>query len=346
MDRTRAYWKNKPLKKLRIIGVLVLITLLAVRYGLWVYVDNTNRQTAVQQFDSRVSQDLSEFNSQLAIYTDTLYSARALLLVKSPVTRADWLNFSAAQNIIQRYPAAYGLAYVRVINRSLVPQLTAQLNANRLPSETKPVAIYPASTDPTLAVLTYIAPLSASQQVIGYDLLTSPPRSQALQMARDSGQPTASVPLDLVADMPKNVKSFLMVMPIYANQPVATIAQRRAALTGYAVLALHVDQLLDPIFNVQSADGWIALQVRTAGQLLYQTTARPVASGLSKQVTVTVAGQPWQLDFSAPLTYGLSRTGKLAPTLLLYSSIFYAFLLLSGFYLLIRWQNIKQHRQL
>ena len=345
MERLKLQWKNKPHKHWRIIAFLVLTSFLVSRLLIWTAVENSNTQTASVRFNAVIQDDMQELQHQLEEYSDSLYAGRALFLVDKTVSRQDWTNFVDAQNVPQRYPGFYGIAYASVINRSQATELTSELNANRSPTEQTPITIYPVSTNESLAVVTYIAPENTDQQVIGYDLLTSPPRTQSLDTARDTGVPRASTPLSLISDKKGAPPSALLVMPIYnsaSRTTLTTVSMRQAALTGYVVLAFHSHQLLDSIFKAPTPYGNPTLTVTANGRVIYQTSTKPATQRLQKTVALDFAGQPWQLTFGAPNEFGLSKTTKIAPVLVLVSAVPFAIVLYIAFYYFL---SLKIERQ-
>jgi len=343
MNRIKLQWQNKPHKHWLIVAFLAIATFLLWRLIIWAAMDNTSTQTANTRFNATVSSDVQQLQRQLEVYSGSLYSARALFQVDKNVSRQDWTNFVDAQNIAQRFPGFYGIAYARVIEKSQIASLTAELNANRLPTEQTPVTVYPPSTSERLAVVSYLAPENINQKTIGYDLLTSPERAKSLDEARDSGTPQASVPLSLLGeDKSPAQPSVLLVMPIYGNGPTATVAERQAALTGYAVLAFHTNQLLESIFNTPSPYGSPAVTVSADGSDIYQTRLKPTSQALQKTVTLDFAGQPWKLTFGAPIDFGLSANTKLIPTLVLASTIPFAIVLYIAFFYFLRFKVLRQ----
>lgn len=323
---------------------MLIAGLLTIRYGMWVAVENSSHHTASERFNTVIKNDVMQLQNRFEVYADTLYSARALLVTDDSVSRQDWTNFIEAQNIGSRFPAIHGVAYVSSIDRSQTAELTDKLNADRLPGEDTPIAIHPASSDDRLAVLTYLAPKTANQRTIGYDLMTDSTRRQVLDAARDSGLPRVSAPLALKSDPKNSPLSVLVAMPVYGTGAVSTADERRTALEGYVILSVHSRPLLDSIFKNASAYGPTALSVYVDRQLIYSTGTKAGAHGLHKDVSVDVAGTPWQLSFSVPGNFGLSRTDRLAPTILLGSIASFALILSATFYFAINLKELR-HRQ-
>jgi two-component system, sensor histidine kinase len=323
---------------------LLIAGLLTVRYGMWVAAENSSHHTASERFDMVIRSDVAQLQNRFETYADTLYSGRALLVTDDSVSRQDWTTFVEAQNIRTRLPSVNGVGYVSAIDRSQSAELTAKLNADRLPGEDNPVVIRPVSSDDRLAVLTYLAPKTANQRTIGYDLMTDSTRRQVLETARDSGRPTASAPLELLSDPKNSPPSVLVAMPIYGSEAVSTVSERRAALKGYVVLSVHSRPLLDYVFKNDSAYGAVALSVSADRRVIYRAGKPAGAKALHKDVSVDVAGQSWRLSFSAPGDFGLSRTDRIAPTILLGSIASFALILSATFYFAINFKELK-HRQ-
>jgi diguanylate cyclase (GGDEF)-like protein len=75
---------------------------------------------------------------------------------------------------------------------------------------------------------------------LGYDIGSDPVRAPFIYRARDSGKPTAT----RVIHLPIGGTGINVFRPVYRDgAPTATVAQRRAALTGFAIGSFHVPDL-------------------------------------------------------------------------------------------------------
>lgn len=83
-----------------------------------------------------------------------------------------------------------------------------------------------------------LAPLEPNKAALGFDLASDPSRLAALEQARDSGEPVASPPVFLVQDATRE-PNILIFAPLYRG-PAQDLAQRRAALQGFAVGAYRL----------------------------------------------------------------------------------------------------------
>jgi CHASE1-domain containing sensor protein len=344
LEKLKQRWTNRPNISWRIAVLFFVLYFVVARGWTWEAIGRTNSQTSTNYFNRVVRTQTVGLSNRFEIYADALYSGQALLRIDPSVSRQDWTDFVDSQHITQRYPGVNGLSYVSVIPRSQVPSLTEELNASRLPTEHKPVSVYPSSNDSQLAVITYLAPESISQSPIGYDMFTSAARKKTLDTARDTGKPQSSTPLALVTDKQGASPSFLLVMPVYKPSAVLkTVAERRAAIEGYVVLSLHSRQLLDSVFQTNTQYGDIELTASTDNEVIYQTGAKPGGQTLHRTVNIDVAGQTWQLDFITPADFGLSNTAKIAKTFLLVSSLPLVIIIVLMSYYGVRLRTLRAH---
>jgi CHASE1-domain containing sensor protein len=322
MEKIKQHWRQKEHKRWRIIAIVSLLTVILIRYAFWSAAINTNTRVATENFNSAINISVTDLQNRFETYSNILYAGRALFLTDKAVSRQDWQNFIEAQAITQRSASVEGIGYASAINQSQSGNLTTKLNTDRLPSETKNIAIYPQSDDQQLVVLTYLSPQeSTNQNDIGYDFMTNQGQASMLDQARDSGRPQTSVPLSVINEPSGASPSLLMALPVYAAVPLNTTQERRTAMTGYIMLYINPKTLLDSLFNTPVSTHGIALTITTDNQILYHIGVLATGQHLQKTITVNVAGQVWTLAFNAPFNLKLSPTAKLAPTIILISAL-------------------------
>lgn len=90
----------------------------------------------------------------------------------------------------------------------------------------------------------FIEPLLGNEPVLGYDLASNDDRRAAMELARDTAQPTASEPVHLVQSNDSR-PGVLLFAPIYRNgSNHDTVEQRRANLIGFALGVFRMDDLV------------------------------------------------------------------------------------------------------
>src|SRR5205814_8144949 len=106
-------------------------------------------------------------------------------------------------------------------------------------------------------------PLDRRNQVaIGYDMFTEPVRREAMERARDTGQPSASARVVLIQEIDsQKQQGFLIYTPLYALDPAPTTVEgRRAALTGFVYSPFRTGDLLAAILS-ERGDRPVAVRV-------------------------------------------------------------------------------------
>ncbi|MFT5154094.1 MAG: two-component system cell cycle sensor histidine kinase/response regulator CckA [Planctomycetota bacterium] len=93
--------------------------------------------------------------------------------------------------------------------------------------------------------VTYIEPLAGNEQALGFDTASEPIRSEALLLARDSGEQWSSARITLVQESKEGQYSVLVFQPVYKDGRIPeTINDRRDRLFGYFVGVVRIEDVL------------------------------------------------------------------------------------------------------
>src|SRR4030095_11129603 len=93
-------------------------------------------------------------------------------------------------------------------------------------------------------------------------------RREALEAARDSGNPTASGKVELIQEqyLAGNQKGFLIYAPVYRKEAqLNTLEGRREALLGFVYSPFRIDDFLGPVTAEKNYD--ISFQVYDGTEL-------------------------------------------------------------------------------
>lgn len=199
---------------------------------------------AERDFDTALRQRMialeMHYRTQMTSYTRLLYTTSTLFELKDPITNADWQRLHKNLRVNEQYPGVLSLGYA-----PLVMADARQSHAERLSAdEGREVRLFPASDRDRSAVITYAAPHNEfAEQVIGYDLYTDADRRQAMEKARDSGNPSMTRPVVLVRDRDEKKPNSLGVIIYQAlyrrGADISSESARRAALTGYVYVTVR-----------------------------------------------------------------------------------------------------------
>jgi CHASE1-domain containing sensor protein len=96
-----------------------------------------------------------------------------------------------------------------------------------------PEQIVRAAQRPEYVVVYYLEPYMGNEQALGFDVASGPERLEALQRARDTGEPGTTGRVMLVQETGQQF-GWLTFLPLYGHGlPHATVEERRQYLHGY-----------------------------------------------------------------------------------------------------------------
>ncbi len=165
------------------------------------------------------------------------------------------------------------------------------------------------------AVVRYVVPSTTNGAAIGFNTYSEHNRVEALDRARDTGEPVATAQIALVQD--PGVPSVLVYLPMYTGDGLPkTVAARRDRLVGYIGEALRIDSVMEASLEGIDRNG-IYITLRdlsdpTPGRALYSEAVPPArasspnAATLSGRRTIDFAGRHWNLQFETSPDYILN----------------------------------------
>ena len=200
---------------------------------------------------------------------------------------------------------------------------------------------------PEYAPIVQIEPMMGRNLALpGYDTYADPVRRQALERARDSGNPALTGKLQLVSETPEDPQPGVVIyQPIYApHLPRATMEERRAHLIGWAFAPFRMGDLMATLYGEQPPgltldinDG-VAL---TPDTLLFTSgneQTGPRATRFVRREYLMIAGHPWTITLRAGDNF-VTRFGRDRSSLIAFAGIGLSLLLA-----LIGWQMQASRR--
>lgn len=204
-------------------------------------------------------------------------------------------------------PGLQGVSIIRWI---------APAGAQSMPRQTPDPAsldqpIWPPGKRPHYAVVTYIEPRTIdNQKVLGFDIATRAASWEALERARDDGQPAITGKITLVQDMDWNshratqaLPAVVMYLPLYApGARLDSVPERRAALRGWVSAQFRLNDVMQGLAHELDAD--IGLDIydgdtASPEALLYRTIDEPRQTGAAPPLQATrhlaLGGRTWTL---------------------------------------------------
>ena len=201
---------------------------------------------ARQRFDNLTYSAQQSLIARVKSYSDLLRGLESLFRTNENLTRRQFHDYVAGLDIKHQFPAVESLNYATHVASGQRDAFIAAVRADdSLVSEGYPAfAIRPAGERPGYTVLTFMEPDALVAERQGVDIGANPAIGQALALARDSGEISASGQVIMIKGPPARV-GLGMRLPVYRNgMPRATVAERRAAYKGSVGIGFGVTQLV------------------------------------------------------------------------------------------------------
>ncbi|MBA6411836.1 EAL domain-containing protein [Parahaliea sp. F7430] len=266
---------------------------------------NAAEAEANQELAYTASQVTLRIEERLDAYALILRGAAAFWSASDQVERNDWYDY------VGHLQGPHHLIDVEGIGFALhVPQerLAAHLQAIR-EEGFDDYTVQPAGIRSSYALVHYLEPFKGpNRYVLGYDMFSEPVRRAAMEQARDTGQAALTAKLQLVTESSADSQpAALMYVPVYhRSMPLNSIADRRAALLGWAYMPYRMRDLVGGILREYdwSKDSAISLHIydgpeaRADKLLFYNTALDDELASSSQWRQIDFRGRNWLFGFN------------------------------------------------
>jgi len=219
----------------------------------WVQAERSLRDEAQHRFSLRVEELHSQLGDRLKVYEQVARGAASVVTAFPDVRRAEWNRFVEGLRVPERYPGIIAVGYARAVEAGRIAEMVAGMRADGAPD----FRIWPENAGAERAINIFIAPASeGNNRALGFDMLSESVRRNAIERARDSGEPTATRAITLKIDEASGVQpAFILYQATYRGDTLPpTVEARRAAFTGVVLTPVRVAPLVDGLFGTDRHD--------------------------------------------------------------------------------------------
>jgi len=265
----------------------------------------------VRQFAFASDQVTLKIQERLGAYAMILRGGAALFAASKAVERHEWRAYVEGLQANENVPGVQGVGFAQVIPPSQLAAHIARIRREGFPDYT----VRPPGERAVYTSIVYLEPFrDRNLRAFGFDMYTEPVRRAAMEHARDTGEVALSGRVVLVQETGVEVQAgVLMYVPVYRNGAAAdTVAQRRAALLGWAYSPYRMNDLMAGILGDWDSYAGKTVDLHiyagpeaTPATLLFDSkpTATPAVQSLFyQQRTIDINGQPWLLVFDRTST--------------------------------------------
>ena len=265
------------------------------------------------RFDSSVQEIHDQVRLRIATSITLLRAATGLFAASNSVNAGEFDRFVKQIELEKNYPGIQGIGYARWFRAEEMADVIARMQREGVPN----FKIRPQDPRREYAAILYIQPVNdRNKKAIGYDMFSEAVRQQAMETARDTGNPAASGRVQLVQEEGVQDKQagFLIYVPVYRkNQPTTTVAERRRALLGFVYSPYRADDFLAPVAADKHYD--VAFQIYDGAETKPDNllTLKPDEAAIDPRfrssITQDVAGRTWTLAYATKSSFenGSSR---------------------------------------
>jgi signal transduction histidine kinase len=264
------------------------------------YAGNTAAVEDRLRFGNAAEQLRSEMVHRVDAYVSMLLGAAGLFAASETVEVREFRSYVERLELPRRYPGVQGVGFSRLIKDEELSTILA-LRRQDVPT----FRFWPNRQDGPRHAILYLEPMDQrNSPALGYDMSTEPVRLEAMDRARDSGEPTSTALVTLIQerlDSKHAQAGFLIYVPVYQHGTMPeNIEQRRRTHVGFVYSLFRGTDFLSGILEERglSAAG-LQFEVYNGSAeedlLLYRSSAVPPAPMLTSLQTIDVVGRQWTL---------------------------------------------------
>ena len=304
-DSNRSAGRDNPIARGNRVLLPYLILLIGLCFTVLVYYYFS--KLTFEQDQSNFGRAVQQIQDQVRLRTETsitlLRAGTGLFAASDSVEAHEFERFVEQIELDKNYPGVQGIGFSQRFTAAERAGVSAELKRQGVNN----FKVWPDdSPRQEYNAIVYLQPATARNQLaIGYDMATEAVRRQAMETARDSGNPTASGRVQLVQerDVPNSDKQsgFLIYVPVYRNgASTSTVEERRHALIGFVYSPYRVGDFLEPIksenVRFQVYDG---REIKIENLLTSGIVEDTVESAFSETKPLEVAGRTWTIAYAS-----------------------------------------------
>lgn len=297
-------------------AICVLLTGVAVTSVVADQLERTTHARDQERFARDVDRLQDAVSSRLDTYVAMLRAGAALANVTPGFGAGTFRGFVEGLELQSLYPGIQGVGFTRRVPARNLPSLIADRRA----AGDAAFQVWPEGQRGEYHAVVHLEPLDRrNAAAIGYDMFTDPTRREAMERARDTGEPAASEPVTLVQEIEGNVQpGFLIYMPVYeAGSVPATLEERRAQLLGFVFSPFRAGDLFAGILGTgnRPRTGFELVDARSPDVVLHRSSVAD-APRFTTTRHIDAAGSPWIASmFSLPALEDDSAAGLVRVTI-------------------------------
>jgi len=295
--------RNKVFLSAEVLAVVIFFLGIVTTMALWKDARNKDQTVLHTEFNFQARQTAKRIEERMATYEQVERGVQAFLLGSPDIRREDFRLYVKSLRLEETYPGIQGIAISQLVLPSDRVTHESVVRAEGFSN----YRIFPIGERSVYSSITHIEPFSGlNLRALGFDMLTSPVRREAMERARDTGQAAASGKVKLIQENGVNEQSGLvMYLPVYRRGAATqSVADRRANIFAWIGAPFRMNDLMAGLGGERSSDIILAIydgnEISEASKL-YDSLAPTVppsqdTSLFHAERRILVGGRPWILE--------------------------------------------------
>jgi signal transduction histidine kinase/CheY-like chemotaxis protein len=292
-----------------------MVLMFALVVGVFVITSTREQAHMRAAFDDDVDEFAKHLQSDLDRYEVGLSALAGLFSAKRDVTLPEFNAF--ADLLISQLPGLFGVSWDARVTDAQRDGFEQRMRAEgysgyRLTEVTPEGQLVPAARRNEYLVVSYLKYLVTQGQPIGMDVLSSPPRRAAAELAAATRKAAATAKVDVVGAPGRDAGGFLVFMPVFDG----------TQLRGHAVIVvLTRDLIQQTLANIalQGVNLELTDQSAPTADVIYSLPAvagLASADDLQHRATIRLGQRVWTLKATMPAGYLVAHRSWQAWTVL------------------------------
>lgn len=301
---------------------IVLVLALLFTAGLWQYSELSFLERENERFLRAAEKQKGALISRMGDHEQVLRGSAALFATDEMPSREQWRAYVEAIELERSLPGTLGMGFTLMVPQAAKAEHEKTVRSQGFPE----YAIYPPGDRALLSSIIYLEPFAGDNiRAFGYDMYSNPKRREAMERARDTGQPALSRKVTLVQEGGVTTQpGFLMYFPVYrSGMPHDTTAARREALSGFVYSVFRSHDLVQEIFKDPNTD--IEIQLfdgkPTSENLLFSSSGSAREARYVTDSRLEIGGNAWVARFSSSQRFEASAAGSGQPLMVLFGGL-------------------------
>ena len=259
------------------------------------YVATTAEERRRDQFHADAQETRRRIEARLETYVQVVRDGTALLAASNEIHFGEFRAFVRRLELAKRYPGIEAIGFTQRVTQRGLRGFTRAIELDGVSR----FRVRPAGERPDYHAVVFLEPMApASREAIGYDLGIDPLQREAMDRARDTGQPAlaagGSEPFDAVVQ-----NAVILYVPVYrSGVATETVEDRRRALYGFVFSPIRAELLLEraAVGSVQPVTFEVYDGTELEHSSLIFESASPTAQPeYASAGALSVGGQQWLL---------------------------------------------------